>query len=528
MNIIEFIEAPGMLNDRTLSPAQKMVLKSIYGLALTAEELVLFKQTTGLSDYQPREWSECTMTLGRRAGKSDKLGSNIALYEAVARQHKASRGETPVVMIVASELERQSRIVFRYVLKKLEGSPVLRKMIKRQTSSEIELTNGCLIQVYPAHLGRIRGASLVCFIGDECAYWKSEGKSIDREVIEAARPGLSFEHSKLIKISTPFWQRGEIWNDYKQFYGKVNDHVLVFQGSTELFNPGFSKRKLAAAERRDKVSYETEFLAHFRTDLSGMYDPLVIDKAVDLDRPLELEPRDKLEYAAFTDVAGGGGKDSYAVAIGHLEDSRIVVDVVRSRAPKFNPEDVTRDYSELLKKYRVSTVRGDKFSGDFALHQFAKHQITYERAEKSKSELYLEAEGAFNAEKVGLPNKTIMIEQLKSLVRKVRAGGRDSVDTDSGQSEDEANVLCGLIDLLSARASGAGAAYCGFTEHSVFPDEWGRNEEDENIDFMRREARLRRHDDLMESIARGEARPQKRLGVITTGDVGDKKPERQK
>jgi len=36
MNIIEFIEAPGTLNDRTLSPAQKMVLKSIYGLALTA------------------------------------------------------------------------------------------------------------------------------------------------------------------------------------------------------------------------------------------------------------------------------------------------------------------------------------------------------------------------------------------------------------------------------------------------------------------------------------------------------------
>jgi len=474
MNIIEFIESPGMLNDQTLSPAQKMVLKSIYGLALTAEELDLFKQTTGLEVYQPREWSECTAILGRRAGKSDKLASNIAIYEAVARDHKASKGEIPVVMIVASELERQSRIVFRYVLKKLEGSPVLRKMIRRQTTAEIELTNGVLIQVYPANMARIRGTSLACFIGDEAAWWKSEGKSIDKEVIDAARPGLSFEHSKLIKISTPYWQRGEIWTDFKEYYGKANDHVLVFQGSTELFHPGYSKRKLDAARRRDSVAYETEFLAHFRTDLSGMYDPLTIDKAVDTDRPLELEPRDKLDYAAFVDVAGGGGKDSYAICLGHLEDSRIVVDVVRSRPPKFNPEDVTREYSDLLKKYRIGTVRGDKFSGDFALHAYAKNDITYERAEKPKSALYLEAEGSFNTGSVSLPSRAVLIEQLKSLVRKVHAGGRDSVDTDSGQPEDEANVVAGLIELLSARAAGAGQAGFYFSENSVYPSEDGR------------------------------------------------------
>lgn len=471
MTIIEFIESPALLNDRTLSPAQKMVLKSIYGLALTEEELTLFKLTTALDSYQPREWSECTMILGRRAGKSDKLASSIAIFEAVARDHKASRGETPVVMIVASELERQSRIVFRYVLKKLEASPVLRKMIRRQTSTEIELTNGVLIQVYPANMARIRGASLACFIGDEAAWWKSEGKSIDKDVIDAARPGLSFEHSKLVKISTPYWQRGEIWTDFKEYYGKANDHVLVFRGSTELFNPSFSQKKLDAARRRDLVAYETEFLAHFRTDLSGMYDPMVIDKAVDLDRPMELEWRDGWGYAAFVDVAGGGGKDSYAVAIGHLEDSRIVVDVVRSRPPKFNPEDVTREYSLLLTNYRINTVRGDKFSGDFALHAYAKNDITYERAEKPKSALYLEAEGSFNTGAVNLPNRAVLIEQLKSLVRKVHAGGRDSVDTDSGQPEDEANVVTGLIELLSARASGVGRAYVGFSKHSFYGPE---------------------------------------------------------
>jgi hypothetical protein len=32
----------------------------------------------------------------------------------------------------------------------------------------------------------------------------------------------------------------------------------------------------------------------------------------------------------------------------------------------------------------------------------------------------------------------------------------------------------------------------------------------------------------MEAIAKGEARPQKRLGVITTGDIGRAKKEGQK
>jgi hypothetical protein len=468
MTIIDFIEQPAFLHDLNLSPAQRMSLKAVYGLPLTAEELGIFKQTTGLPEYVPREWSEVTFILGRRSGKSDKLASNIALYEACAREHKLSVGETGVVMIVSSELKRQSRIVFDYCLGKLERSKVLRRLIKKTTADEIELVNGISIQVYPCNIARIRGASLVCFVGDECAFWKSEGKNIDKEVLDSARPGLSFEFSKCVKISSPYMMRGEIWSDFSRYWGKPNTEVLVVQGETALFNPSFSQKKLEAARRKDPVAFEAEFMARFRTDLSGMYDPLVIDKAVNLDRPLELEWRDDREYASFVDVSGGGGKDSYAVAIGHLENSRIVVDVVRSRAPKFNPEDVTREYSELLKKYQISTVRGDKFSGDFALHAFAKNDITYERAEKPKSALYLEAEGSFNTAVVDLPNRSVLIEQLKNLVRKVHAGGRDSVDTDSGQPEDEANVTAGLIELLSARASGVGAGYAGFSKHNFY------------------------------------------------------------
>ena len=68
--------------------------------------------------------------------------------------------------------------------------------------------------------------------------------------------------------------------------------------------------------------------------------------------------------------------------------------------------------------------------------------------------MYVEAEGGFNAAQVEIPMKEPLISQLKSLVRKARSGGRDSVDTDGGAPEDEANVVAGLIDTLQERTRG--------------------------------------------------------------------------
>ncbi len=446
MDIIEFVENPDLIGDNSLSPAQRMALKAVYGLPLSAQELKLFKQTTGLRRYPGREFEEVTFCLGRRSGKSDKLASSLALFEACAREHKLSRGEIGVVMLVSSELRRQSRILFNYILHKLEGSPVLRKLIKNVTSDEISLTNGIVIQVYPCNVARIRGASLVFFCGDETSHWKLEGKDIDVDVLDSARPGLSFPHSKLVKISTPYMMKGEIYNDFKNYYGKPNDEVLVFQGSTELFNPSYPKRKLKKMKRRNPVAYRTEYEAQFRTDLSSMYLLSSIENAINHDRPLELAPRNDVTYTGFIDVAGGGGKDSYAVAIGHLEDGRVIIDVVRSRAPKFNPDEVTAQYSELLKQYGIYSVKGDKFSGDWASNSFKKHSIFYEKSERTKSELYLEAESPFNTGRISIPNKDSLLTQLKSLVRKTRSGGKDSVDADI--PEDEANVLAGCVWMI--------------------------------------------------------------------------------
>ena len=458
MNIIEFIESPEMLNDMTLSVAQRTALKAVYGLPLMFKELEMFKKITGLTRYRAGiEWDEASFIMGRRSGKSDKIASCIALYEACAREHKLSTGQVGVVMVVASEKKRQAKIVFQYIEHKLRRSPVLKKMIDNITQECISLKNGVEIQVYPCSIGRVRGVSLIAFIGDECAHWKLEGRDVDVDVLDSARPGLDFEYSKMIKISTPYMMRGEIWLDYKQFYGKANNDVIVFQGDTLLFNPTYSDKKLQKLKKRKPLTYRTEHEAFFRTDLSAMYDPAMIDTAINPDRPLEIPCREGVEYKCFVDVAGGGGKDSYSIGIGHLENEKAIVDVVRSRAPKFNPDELTSQYTDLVKRYKINKVYGDKFSGDWASNSWAKHDISYERSEKTKSELYLEAESPFNTERVDIPSKELAITQLKNLIRKTRSGGKDSVDTDSGQPEDEANVIAGVIWLLTGGKESGGA-----------------------------------------------------------------------
>jgi hypothetical protein len=54
---------------------------------------------------------------------------------------------------------------------------------------------------------------------------------------------------------------------------------------------------------------------------------------------------------------------------------------------------------------------------------------------------------------------------------------------------------------------------------------WADDEEDPSLDFIRKEVRLRAHDDLMESI---DKRPPKKLTIITTADVGGPKKAGQK
>ena len=86
ITIIEAIRDPNILGD-TLAPAQEAALRAMYGLPLEGEQRELAEQCAGLSWAEGEEYREAAFICGRRSGKSDKLASNVAIYEAFFRDH---------------------------------------------------------------------------------------------------------------------------------------------------------------------------------------------------------------------------------------------------------------------------------------------------------------------------------------------------------------------------------------------------------------------------------------------------------
>ena len=82
-------------------------------------------------------------------------------------------------------------------------------------------------------------------LADEVAFWRSDETSLnpDVEILRALRPGLaSIPGAMLLMASSPYAQRGELYNAYRRHFGKDDARVLVWKASTLEMNPSVDKR----------------------------------------------------------------------------------------------------------------------------------------------------------------------------------------------------------------------------------------------------------------------------------------------
>ena len=117
------------------------------------------------------------------------------------------------------------------------------------------------------------------------------------------------------------------------------------------------------------------------------------------------------------------------MAIAHLEDEVAVLDCVLERKPPLSPEAVTAEFAAVLKEYRISTVRGDRYAGLWPAERFREHGITYEPADMNRSEIYLAFLPMLTSGKVDLLDHPRMINQFVGLERRTARSGKDSVNS---------------------------------------------------------------------------------------------------
>ena len=425
----------------------KVFLAALFAVTVGPGDLDVFRERTGRTAWPTTPFTEAAVIVGRRGGKSRTLAL-IAVYLACFRSYEQylAPGEVATVGVLAVD-KSQARAIFRFVLGLLRAVPMLEPLIVKRDAETIELSNRVHIEIGTASFRSTRGYTYAAVLADEVAFWRSDETSLnpDVEILRALRPGmLSIPGSVLIMASSPYAQRGELYNAFRKHYGQDDARVLVWKASTLEMNPGVDKRVIAEAYEDDPESARAEYGAEFRTDLADFVTRETIDAVTMWDRS-ELPREPGIAYSAFVDPSGGVG-DSMTLAIGHLSKNAIcVLDALLEVRPPFDPEQAVAQCAAVLRRYGVAKIIGDKFAGEWPPARFAEHGIEFEQSARPKSDLYHDLLPLLNARRIELLNLPRLSAQLTGLERRTARSGKDSIDHAPGGHDDLANAVAGLL-----------------------------------------------------------------------------------
>ena len=432
-------------------------LAAFFALPMTDEQLATYRKHTGCDQAPTEPHTEAWLIVGRRGGKSFIMAL-VAVFLACFREYRRflQPGERATVMVIATD-RRQARVIVRYIAGMLATIPMLKAMLEADPAAErFDLRNQVTIEVGTASWRTTRGYTFAAVIGDEVAFWRTDdGANPDNEILAAVRPGLaSIPGSVLMLASSPYAKRGELWNAYRQWWGR-DGGPLVWKATSREMNPSLRQSVVDEALARDYARAAAEYLAEFRSDVEQFVTREVVEACVSLG--VRERPRvSGLRYFGFVDPSGGSN-DAMTLAIAHSEGERVIVDATRERRPPFSPEAVSNDFAETLKSYGLAEVTGDRYGGEWPREQFRKHGVNYRLADLTCSDLYREMLPRLNAATVDLLDNERLVAQIVGLERRVARGGRESIGHEPNGHDDLSNAVAGVVNLAGRKRQSAEA-----------------------------------------------------------------------
>ena len=437
--------------DRDSWRAWEAFLAALFGLPMDGNALAIYQRCTGRSRPPTHPATEAWMVVGRRGGKS-RIAALIALFLATFRDYREylAPGEVGMLPVIAAG-RKQARTVMRYMTGLINAVPMLRQMLASEPTKEaIELTNRVTIEVLTASVAAVRNYTMVSAVCDEIAFWPTDedGANPDVEILNALRPCMgTIPDSILIALSSPYARRGTLWDAHHEHFGHDDDETLVWQADTATMHPhppdSRLGRLIAKAYAEDEARASAEYGAQFRRDIESFVSRESVEACV-VPHRRGLPPCGGVRYVAFVDPSGGS-QDSMTLAVAHAHDGQVILDAVRERRPPFSPADVVAEFAALLKEYRITTVQGDRYAGEWPAERFREHGITYRVADRVRSDIYRDLLPLLNSGQVELLDHARLTGQLCSLERRTARGGRDTVDHAPGGHDDVANAAAGAL-----------------------------------------------------------------------------------
>lgn len=407
LNIIEFATGENWLNlSFKERPGQACILKVIYGLKLTEEELKIYRKITkNRKEFEAGiEKEEAVLVLGARSGKS-LLASVIALYEGTRDKwgKYLNRGESGYIEVISTRQKQSEAIIGANCLRLMENSYNLRGLIKDSTQSELTLKNNMKIISLPCNTTAGRGLPVACLIFDEIGHFYIEGKKADETIFNALRPRQAqFPGAKLILLSTPAAKQGLLWNFYDQGF-KISSR-LTANAETLFMNPLVDRKFLEKEKARDIDNYLREFMAQFAEKVEAFLSYDLVAGALKLAG--DLPYKEGYRYYAGIDASGLAGRDKFSLAIAHKQGLDVYIDKVVSWNLK-NPDPIMIDIKELAGIYHINNVSIDRYARGWVLAALRKIGL-FVNTRPSLAEIYVNIKSLMLGNRLFLPdNKAI-------------------------------------------------------------------------------------------------------------------------
>ena len=438
----------------------RAVLAAIFGVVPDdPEDRDLVLRVTGRTKCPTTTARAVWIVGGRRLGKSWVSALLMSVF-ACLFDGRLAPGERAVVVAMAAD-RKQAGVLMGYVKAIIQTVPSFAAMVDSETQGAIVLRNGVTVEVHTASYRTVRGRTVLLCVADELAFWRTETDSSnpDKAILEAVRPSMAtIPGALLVCVSTPYAKRGELWRAYSTHFGKNGADELVIRASSRTLNPSIPTAVIDRAYADDPASASAEFGAEFRTDISGFVSREAAEACVMPDRH-ELPPVSAVRYHAFCDPSGGAS-DSMTLAIGHKDGGRVVVDCIREQTAPFDPDSTVAAFAQTLRTYHLHTVVGDKYAGAWPHSRFRAFGITCQPVDKTKSELYQALLPMLNSHRIELLDLPRLLSQLTGLERRTARSGKDSIDHAPRQHDDVANVVAGLVQVITKAASSGPLVAC--------------------------------------------------------------------
>lgn len=456
------------------------VAKLLDGERLDRREATLFRRCTRRSALPKGPVRRLLLLVGRRGGK-DRFLSAVAVHRAaLARDWRKylSAGEQAVVTLLGAD-KQQASILRRYCEGPLRA-PLLAAEVVRTAGDTIEFRNGSALEIATNDARLVRGRSAIAVLGSECCHWRTDetAASSDEEVVAAAEPSMAMtpDGGLLILGSSVYRRRGYMYRRWRELSGNDKATDICWLAPSATMNPKLPEGVVTKALADDAARARAEYLSEWRTDIENFIAPEAVEACVP-EGVRERTPESDIVYRAFVDPSGGVS-DSFTLAIGHAQGKAVILDCLRERRPPFNPDDVCEEFSQLLKRYGVATITGDRYAGEWPRERFRARGIDYEPCEFTKSDLYREALPVLNSATVDLLDDSRLVSQLTSLERRTSRAGRDLIDHPPNAHDDLANAACGVIAACKRPAYDSSYAWIDGSRSAADQDdanaEWRR------------------------------------------------------